>query len=123
MIGAVAALGARVDVDEEAARIVVEGAGGALASTPARVDAAQSGTTSRFILPALALGAAEHIVDGDAQLRARPFAPLIDALTQLGARVSAQGQPGHLPLAVAGPAHGGPVASPAMCRASSSRAS
>ncbi|MGH2852460.1 MAG: 3-phosphoshikimate 1-carboxyvinyltransferase, partial [Solirubrobacteraceae bacterium] len=69
----------------------------------------QSGTTSRFILPALALGAAEHVVDGDAQLRARPFGPLIDALTQLGARVTAQGEPGHLPLAVAGPAHGGPV--------------
>jgi 3-phosphoshikimate 1-carboxyvinyltransferase len=109
MIGAVAALGARVDVDEGAARIVIEGAGGAVAPTPARVDAAQSGTTSRFILPALALGAAEHVVDGDAQLRARPFGPLIDALTQLGARVSAQGEPGHLPLAVAGPARGGPV--------------
>jgi 3-phosphoshikimate 1-carboxyvinyltransferase len=109
MIGAVAALGARLEVDEDGARITVDGARGAIAPTPSRVDAAKSGTTSRFILPALALSAAEHVVDGDPQLRARPFAPLIDALTQLGARIGARERPGHLPLAVAGPARGGPV--------------
>ncbi|MGH2849709.1 MAG: hypothetical protein ACRDLP_03740 [Solirubrobacteraceae bacterium] len=114
MIGAVAALGARVDVDEEAARIVIHGAGGAIASTPVRVDAAQSGTTSRFILPALALGAAEHVVDGDAQLRARPFGPLIDALGQIGVRVRELGRAVRfyrdtlrLPLLFAGGQEGG----------------
>jgi 3-phosphoshikimate 1-carboxyvinyltransferase len=112
MMGAVAGLGAAVDRDEAVAVVSVRGAGAAAGRSPARVDAAQSGTTSRFILPALALGAAEHVVDGDAQLRARPFGPLVDALAQLGVAVRALERDGHLPLAVRGPARGGPVALP-----------
>jgi 3-phosphoshikimate 1-carboxyvinyltransferase len=112
MLAAVAALGAGVRTDEAAAVVEVTGAGPAAASLPARVNARQSGTTSRFILPVLALGAAEHVVDGDAQLRARPFGPLIDALGQIGVRVRALGEPGRLPLAVTGPARGGPVELP-----------
>jgi 3-phosphoshikimate 1-carboxyvinyltransferase len=58
------------------------------------------------------LGDVEHVVDGDAQLRARPFAPLVDALVELGVSVRALAQPGHLPLAVRGPARGGTVSIP-----------
>ena len=110
MMAAVRALGAALDTDEAAARIAVRGAGGDVASAPARLDAGQSGTTARFVLAALALGAAEHVVDGDAQLRARPMGPLADALGALGAHVRALGEPGRLPLAVRGPARGGTVA-------------
>ena len=110
MMAAAVALGAQLVVDETAARITVRGAGSEVASVPSRVDAGQSGTTSRFVLAALALGAAEHVLDGDPQLRARPLAPLVDALTALGVHVRALGAPGRLPLAVRGPARGGPVA-------------
>jgi len=112
MLGAVQALGAGVGADEADARVEIAGAGRAAASAPARIDARQSGTTSRFILPVLALGAAEHVVDGDPQLRARPFGPLVDALGQLGVRVRALGEPGRLPLAITGPARGGTVEIP-----------
>jgi 3-phosphoshikimate 1-carboxyvinyltransferase len=110
MIGAVAALGARVEAREDEALVRVSGARPGMA--PARIEAAQSGTTSRFILAAAALGSAESVVDGDPQLRARPFAPLVDALVQLGASVRALDKPGHLPLAVRGPLAGGEVAIP-----------
>jgi 3-phosphoshikimate 1-carboxyvinyltransferase len=110
MMRAAVALGAELDTDEAGARIAVRGAGSHVASVPSRVDAGQSGTTSRFVLAALALGGAEHVVDGDRQLRARPLAPLADALRALGVRVTALGEPGHLPLAVRGPALGGAVA-------------
>jgi len=112
MMRAAIALGAELDADEAAARIAIRGAGPDVASVPSRVDAGQSGTTSRFVLPALALGAAEHVVDGDPQLRRRPMAPLVDALAALGVHVRALGEPGRLPLAVRGPARGGAVAIP-----------
>jgi 3-phosphoshikimate 1-carboxyvinyltransferase len=108
MMGAVEALGARVERDEESCVVTVRG--GRLAATRlTRVDASASGTTSRFILPAIATGTAECVVDGDPQLRARPFAPLIDALGAIGATVHALEEAGHLPLAVRGPAVGGEV--------------
>jgi 3-phosphoshikimate 1-carboxyvinyltransferase len=110
MSGAVAALGARVELDEPAARMTVTGSGRPAAD--ARIDARQSGTTSRFILPAAALGSARVLVDGDAQLRGRPFEPLLDALVQLGASVEELGAPGRLPIAVRGPASGGHVRVP-----------
>jgi 3-phosphoshikimate 1-carboxyvinyltransferase len=110
MSGAVAALGARVELDEPAARMTVTGSGRPAAD--ARIDARQSGTTSRFILPAAALGSARVLVDGDVQLRGRPFEPLLDALVQLGASVEELGAPGRLPIAVRGPASGGHVRVP-----------
>jgi 3-phosphoshikimate 1-carboxyvinyltransferase len=110
MMHAVAALGASVDARESEATVRI--VGGRLASAPARIHAGQSGTTSRFVLAAAALGSAECVVDGDAQLHRRPFGPLADALVQLGASVRRLEVPGHLPLAVRGPLAGGEVAIP-----------
>jgi 3-phosphoshikimate 1-carboxyvinyltransferase len=107
MLGAVAALGADVDAREESLEVRV--VGGRLAERAVTVDARQSGTTARFVLAALALGVTECVVDGDAQLRARPMEPLVDALEQLHVSVRSLEQPGRLPLAVEGPARGGAV--------------
>jgi 3-phosphoshikimate 1-carboxyvinyltransferase len=107
MLAGVEALGARVDADEDRASVRVAGA--RLARRPVRIDAGQSGTTSRFLMAAASLGDAECVIDGDPQLRARPFAPLAAALEALGASVQARGEPGCLPLAVRGPARGGRV--------------
>jgi len=110
MTDAVAALGAEVAADEGARTLTVTGPCRPTAGI--RIDARQSGTTSRFILPAAALGGERVIVDGDQQLRARPFGPLLDALAALGASVEALGRPGQLPVAVRGPTAGGPVRLP-----------
>jgi len=77
-----------------------------------RIDARQSGTTSRFVLPVLALAPGRGVVDGAAQLRARPFGPLLAALAGVGADVEELGEPGRLPVAVSGPARGGTVELP-----------
>ena len=110
MMDAVAALGAVLDADEAAATVTVTGTG--RPSREARIDARQSGTTSRFILPAAALGAVRVLVDGDAQLRGRPFGPLLEAIAALGVSVEELGEPGRLPVAVRGPAAGGHVRLP-----------
>jgi 3-phosphoshikimate 1-carboxyvinyltransferase len=115
MLDAVRSLGARVDLDEGTRTAVVTGVASTDGlSVPAgvRVDARQSGTTSRFLLPALALLPGRSVLDGSEQLRARPFGPLVDAVRHLGAGVEELGEPGRLPVAVGGPVRGGRVALP-----------
>lgn len=73
------------------------------------VDARQSGTTSRFLLPLLALDGAERVLDGDVQLRDRPMGPTFDALRALGASVRDDERAGHLPVRVRGPLTSGAV--------------
>ncbi|MDI6097922.1 3-phosphoshikimate 1-carboxyvinyltransferase [Actinoplanes sp. NEAU-A12] len=107
MMSAVAALGATVEPDEQRSTVVVTGVDPRVAGAPGSVDARQSGTTSRFLLPAAALFAGRTVVDGAEQLRARPFGPVLDALRQVGADIEELGRPGCLPAAVHGPAHGG----------------
>jgi 3-phosphoshikimate 1-carboxyvinyltransferase len=112
MMDAVAALGSGVHADQASATVEVRGSAGRQPAEPVRIDARQSGTTSRFILPAAALGVARVVVDGAPQLRSRPLRPLLDALQQLGVSVESLEQPGCLPVAVRGPARGGDVRVP-----------
>jgi 3-phosphoshikimate 1-carboxyvinyltransferase len=112
MLGVLRELGVRVEADEAAATVTVHGAGATIGSAPATVNARKSGTTSRFILPAAALTGTPVVVDGDDQLRARPFGPLLDALTDLGATVRPHDKPGYLPVEVAGPLTAGEVTIP-----------
>lgn len=73
------------------------------------IDARQSGTTSRFLLPVLALDGIARRIDGDDQLRVRPMDEAFEALRALGASVREEGVPGHLPAVVQGPLRGGEV--------------
>ncbi|GAA4459513.1 3-phosphoshikimate 1-carboxyvinyltransferase [Phytohabitans houttuyneae] len=107
MTDAVVALGAAVTADPDARTLVVRGGGSP--APDAVIFARQSGTTSRFVLPAAALFGTRTVVDGAPQLRARPFGPVLDALRQLGATVEELAEPGFLPAAVSGPMRGGPV--------------
>ncbi|HLW95472.1 MAG TPA: 3-phosphoshikimate 1-carboxyvinyltransferase, partial [Solirubrobacteraceae bacterium] len=108
---AVAAFGGSVIASQAgSATMVVSGVGRPRGGS--RIDARQSGTTSRFVLPVAGLAADRVVVDGDPQLRARPFGPLFDALRELGAEVSELGEAGRLPVAVRGPLAGGAVTVP-----------
>lgn len=107
MRGAVIALGARVDVEDGGETLVVTGCDPRTAARPLDVDARDSGTTSRFVLPAVALAGVRSVVDGSPQLRRRPFGPLVEALRALGSTVDDLGAPGCLPVAVTGPLQGG----------------
>ncbi|MDX6228812.1 MAG: 3-phosphoshikimate 1-carboxyvinyltransferase [Frankiales bacterium] len=110
MIDAVRALGAELTITD--GDITVRGIGSGIRTVSADVDCRKSGTTSRFILPAVALSSGRCVVDGGDQLRARPFGPLLEALASLGAHVESLDRPGYLPVAVTGPALGGRVSLP-----------
>jgi 3-phosphoshikimate 1-carboxyvinyltransferase len=107
MLECVARLGAGVAIDRAAGVVEVEGTGGRLTTdTPVELQARLSGTTSRFVAALLALGPGPYRLDGGPSLRARPMGPVLDAVAQLGASVTAEGEPGHLPVTVSGGATG-----------------
>jgi 3-phosphoshikimate 1-carboxyvinyltransferase len=89
MIAALRTLGLRVD--ESGSDLTVSGQ---LAPGPdARVDCGLAGTVLRFVPPLAALSDAVVEFDGDEQARARPIAPLLDALRGLGVRIDGSGLP------------------------------
>jgi len=65
-----------------------------------RLDLLESGTGSRLILALLAASPGLSVVDGSARLRERPMAPLLDALTRLGAGL--RSRDGFLPVEIDG---------------------
>ena len=85
--------------------VEVDGVGGRVAVDGVELDARLSGTTSRFVLPLLALGAGSKRLDGAEPLRRRPMGPVLGALRSLGASVDGDA----LPVTVRGPVRGGAV--------------
>jgi len=100
MLASLQRLGVQLDIDRDREVVVVHGTDGEIPVSEAELDARQSGTTARFLLPLLALGHGRFRLDGDAQLRNRPLGPGIDALRQLGVRIVEEGAAGHLPVVV-----------------------
>jgi 3-phosphoshikimate 1-carboxyvinyltransferase len=106
MVGCLQALGIDVQADWGSGTVVVAGCGGQIPAAEATLDCRLSGTTSRFILPAAALGSGRYVVDGREPLRRRPMAPTLDALRAMNVRVEELGEANHLPVAVTGPMAG-----------------
>jgi 3-phosphoshikimate 1-carboxyvinyltransferase len=80
MIGALQALGLRIDGTGSDLSV-----SGSLSPGPdARVDCGLAGTVLRFVPPLAALSTATVAFDGDEQARARPIAPLLEAMRGLG---------------------------------------
>jgi len=102
MLHCIHGLGAKVELDRARQRVTVTGVAGSPATEGALLDARQSGTTSRFVMPMAALGRSTVVLDGSPQLRARPMGELVDALGTLGAEVAPLGEAGHLPVQIDG---------------------
>lgn len=100
-VGCLRALGANLRRSGGTAQI--RGAGLRSFATPhGPLDCANSGTTMRLLLGALAGSSVSATLDGDASLRRRPMARVIEPLTRMGARI--ESPDGRAPLAVTGTA-------------------
>ncbi|HEV7851124.1 MAG TPA: 3-phosphoshikimate 1-carboxyvinyltransferase [Mycobacterium sp.] len=99
MIGALRTLGVTVDGDDTELTV----SGRIAPPADATVDCGLAGTVLRFLPPVAALSTQTVVFDGDEQARARPIAPLLDALRGLGVDIDGAG----LPFSVRG---GGTVA-------------
>ncbi len=100
MAAALGALGFGLAVDEMAARIVVDGHGGAIPVRGGELDAGGAGTAMRFLLGFLTLGRGQFRVDGNQRMRERPVGPLLDALAALGVAVRAERNNGCPPVLI-----------------------
>ncbi len=101
MVGCLRSLG--LDVVEHGGAITVGSSGPVAMRAERTLHAGLAGTTSRFVTALAALATSPITVDGDPPLRRRPFAPLQQALVDLGVRVDAPEGFGHLPATVTGP--------------------
>lgn len=105
-LAAVAALGARTVRANGRLEVDATAATGPQGGTPLLVDCANSGTTARLLLGLLAgwlpADGPGVVLDGDASLRARPMARVVDPLRAMGADLRWQGKPDRLPVLVCG---------------------
>src|SRR2546422_9313915 len=94
-------LGANLQRSGRTARI--RGAGLSSIATPhGSLDCANSGTTMRLLLGVLAGSSISATLDGDASLRRRPMARVVEPLKSMGARI--ESHDGHPPLLLTGSA-------------------
>lgn len=102
MLDALAALG--IDIAPDGEDLVIEGVDGPLVTDGrrAQLHLGLAGTAFRPLTAALTLGNGEFELDGVPRMRERPIAPLVDALTALGADIEYTGSAGHPPLRVRG---------------------
>ena len=81
-------LGFDVTLDPNKLKMEVTGLGGRIPASKADLFIGNAGTAARFLTAFLTLGGGEYLLDGDARMRERPISDLVDALAQLGAKVS-----------------------------------
>ncbi len=96
MISALRELGVAISWDGPDAS--VSGHGGTFRNSAATLDAGLSGTTMRFLLPALAAGQGTYTVTGQGSLLRRPIQDQLDTLRQLGADVRSEPDNGCPPV-------------------------
>lgn len=84
-------LGFDVQLDEANQEMSVTGLGGRIPAQQAELFIGNAGTAARFLTAFLTLGKGEYTLDGDSRMRERPIRDLVEALTQLGAKLETSG--------------------------------
>ena len=98
-VGCLRGLGANLVRSSGTARIRGEGLA-SFATPHGPLDCANSGTTMRLLLGMLAGSSVSATLDGDASLRRRPMARVVEPLKSMGAKI--ESREGRAPLAVTG---------------------
>ena len=100
MLAALDLLGFETISDEAAAKITVKGQGGRIPCNNASIDVGNAGTAARFLTAFLALSdGGVYRLDGDAAMRQRPMAGLLESLVSLDAAdFKFHGEPAHFPF-------------------------
>jgi 3-phosphoshikimate 1-carboxyvinyltransferase len=94
MIAALQALGFKVEADEQALTIRIEGRGGVIPNREAKLDVGNAGTAARFLTAFVCLRPdGIYHFDGDEAMRRRPIGALLEALESQGARADSRSFP------------------------------
>ncbi len=86
----------------EAARIEVDGQGGAIPASAAALSVGNAGTAMRFLTAMLSTGRGSYLIDGDARMQKRPIEDLLATLRALGAAAESVHGDGCPPVRVGG---------------------
>jgi 3-phosphoshikimate 1-carboxyvinyltransferase len=90
MIESLRRLELNVEQDAASHAITLTGSGGALAAKGADLWLENSGTSIRFLTAMCCIGEGRFRLDGNARMRQRPIAPLVDALTRAGVDIACE---------------------------------
>lgn len=102
MIQACRQLGAEINIDKNNLEII--GTGTSLKAPRSAIDAGNSGIVLRFMTAIAALSSHQTIITGDHSVQSnRPMTPLIQGLSQLGAKATSMRGDGYAPISVRGP--------------------
>ena len=82
--------------------LIIHGTGGRFTASKTDIDCGNSGTTMRLISGLLAAQPFQSRLIGDASLSKRPMKRIIDPLSLMGARITAEGEKDRPPLRVEG---------------------
>lgn len=102
MLSSLARLGFEVTHDSGNCIAVVQGQGGSIPNSNARLEIGNSGTSIRFLAAMLGLAGGDYHIDGVERMRQRPIGPLVKALQQFGANIEAV-SPGDCPPVIIKP--------------------
>ena len=100
-VAAIRALGIEIEAADETT-FVVHGKRGVFTPPKRDIDCGNSGTTMRLLAGILAGQPFRSRLVGDASLSKRPMKRVIEPLTEMGARLAAEGKDGRPPLVVEG---------------------
>ena len=104
-LNAVEGFGAEYTISNETLKI--KGIGNNYSLGSENLFLGNSGAGTRLFTSAAALGNKPRTFDGDESLRTRPMKPLLDALSNLGAKYSLLQESGDIPFTIQGPLAGG----------------
>lgn len=102
LLAALKDLGFSCSENEETKEILISGKSGDLPNKSTIVNAMSAGTAARFLTALFAFSDGTYTLDASEQMKKRPMAPLIDALTSIGITVTSLEEEGHLPLRICG---------------------
>jgi len=100
-VGAMRSLGVAIEVADETT-LIVHGMRGVFTAPTGEIDCGNSGTTMRLMAGILAGQPFRSRLVGDASLSKRPMRRVIEPLTKMGAKITAEGKEGRPPLVIEG---------------------
>ncbi len=115
-LGSLQSLGFRVEIDEAAKTVTVEGLNGRIPVTEGEIYVGSAGTAARFLTAMLAMAEGTFVVNASKQMKMRPMKPLFEVLENIGAEITCLEEEGHLPVRIRG--IGGRLPAHEMCRLS-----
>ncbi len=99
---ALQSIGYLVEIEEENARVTIDGQGTRLPKDNVSVYVGSAGTAARFLTAMLALSGGRYEVTSSEQMKGRPMRPLLEALEQLGVRFEYKEKPYAFPFFILG---------------------